>query len=75
MSAAPIDDLADQVSALFKERVKAFLAWASENWAVSEKDRNDEVFRDMPDKELEAYNAGIRSMPDAFGVYCEEYWP
>ncbi|KAK0350160.1 hypothetical protein LTR94_030137, partial [Friedmanniomyces endolithicus] len=53
--------------------IDEFLTWAEANWAVNEKDRHDDAFRDMTDEQFASYNAGIRSMRDGFKVWIEEY--
>lgn len=66
-------DLSSEVEALFRTKIDEFLTWTEANWAVNEKDRHDDAFRDMTDEQFASYNAGIRSMRDGFKVWIEEY--
>ena len=66
-------DLSSEVEALFRSKIDEFLSWAESSWAVTEKDRHDEAFRDMSDEQFESYNAGIRSMRDGFKIWIEEF--
>ena len=66
-------DLSGDVERLFAEKMRDFLSWTAANWAVTEKDRQDEAFRDMSDDYFQGYNAGIHSMGDAFAMWIEEY--
>lgn len=66
-------DLSAEIEGLFRSKIDEFLSWAEVNWAVSDKYRLDEAFRDMTDEQFAGYNAGIRSMRDGFNVWIEEF--
>ena len=59
-----------------KEHLKEFVIWMADGWAMSDKDVEASIIKDLPDDPAKAYqmghNAACSELESAYECFCDE---